>query len=115
MQLDNYLEYLEKTAEAYPNKVKNYLVKQFINNGIATKQMDTDGQLCLDGMETVDISDKSLTEQLMMCIRQSKRAVHYLEKWEFVKDYKYSVLFTCENFDQALKQVKSIKPLDDEC
>lgn len=44
MQLDNYLEYLEKTAEAYPNKVKNYLVKQFLKNGIATKQMDTDGQ-----------------------------------------------------------------------
>lgn len=114
MQLENYLEYLEKTAEAYPNKVKNYLVRQFLKNGIATKQMDTDGQLCFDGMEMIDISDKSLTEQLMMCIRQSKRAVHYLEKWEFVKDYKYSVLFTCENFEETLEQVKSIKPLDDE-
>lgn len=114
MQLKNYLEYLKKTAEAYPNKVKTYLVRQFLKNGIATKQSDTNGQLCFDGMETVDISEKSLTEQLMTCIKQSERAVHYLEKWEFVKDYKYSVLFTCDSFDETLKKVESIKSLENE-
>lgn len=61
MQLNNYLEYLEKTADFYPDKVKRYLIKQFIQNGIATKQIDTSGQLCLDGMECIDISEKSLS------------------------------------------------------
>lgn len=41
MQLNNYLEYLEKTVMAYSDKVKRHLVKQFIQHGIATKQTDT--------------------------------------------------------------------------
>lgn len=111
MLQENYLEYLEKTIELYPDKVKRYLVKQFIQSGIATKEADASGQLCLDGMETIDISEKALTEQLLTCIRQSKRACYFLEKWEFVKDYKYSVIFTCADFAEVLKKVKSISPL----
>ncbi|MFQ8733587.1 MAG: hypothetical protein ACLSAC_25935 [Enterocloster bolteae] len=55
MQLNNYLEYLEKTVMAYSDKVKRHLVKQFIQHGIATKQTDTSGQLYIEGLETVDI------------------------------------------------------------
>jgi len=114
MQLNNYLEYLEKTADFYPDKVKRYLIKQFIQNGIATKQIDTSGQLCLDGMECIDISEKSLSEQLSTCICQSKRARQYLEKWEFLKDYKYSVVFTCDDFTSVLAKIKGISPLKDD-
>lgn len=113
MQLVNYLEYLEKTAESYPDKVKRYLIKQFVQNGIATRQTDTSGQLYLDGMETVDISEKALSEQLLACLHQSKRACHYLEKWEFLKDYKYSVIFTCNDFFDLLKKVKETPILED--
>ena len=97
MQLNNYLEYLEKTVIAYSDKVKRHLVKQFIQHGIATKQTDTSGQLYIEGLETVDISEKTLSEQLVTCIHQSKRAGYALEKWEFLKDYKYSVIFTCDD------------------
>lgn len=113
MHLNNYLEYLERTAEAYPDKVKRYLIKQFIQSGIATKNIDASGQLCLDGLESIDISEKDLSEQLLACIRQSKRACYFLEKWEFLKDYKYSVIFTCTNFVSVLKKVKEIAPLED--
>ena len=103
MQLNNYLEYLEKTVMAYSDKVKRHLVKQFIQHGIATKQTDTSGQLYIEGLETVDISEKTLSEQLVTCIHQSKRAGYALEKWEFLKDYKYSVIFTCNDFSSSLK------------
>lgn len=113
MLQENYLEYLEKTIELYPDKLKRYLVKRFIQKGIATKEVDTSGQLCLDGMDMVDISEKALTEQLVTCIRQSKRACFFIEKWEFIKDYKYSVLFTCDDFAKILERVKKISPLNE--
>ena len=113
MLQENYLEYLEKTIELYPDKLKRYLVKRFIQKGIATKEVDTSGQLCLDGMDMVDISEKALTEQLVPCIRQSKRACFFIEKWEFIKDYKYSVLFTCDDFAKILERVKKISPLNE--
>ena len=112
MQLNNYLEYLEKTVMAYSDKVKRHLVKQFIQHGIATKQTDTSGQLYIEGLETVDISEKTLSEQLVTCIHQSKRAGYALEKWEFLKDYKYSVIFTCDDFSSTLKKAQEIIPLE---
>lgn len=112
MQLNNYLEYLEKTVMAYSDKVKRHLVKQFIQHGIATKQTDTSGQLYIEGLETVDISEKTLSEQLVTCIHQSKRTGYALEKWEFLKDYKYSVIFTCNDFSSTLKKAKEIIPLE---
>ena len=115
MLQENYLEYLEKTVELYPDKVKRYLVKQFIQNSIATKESDTSGQLCLDGTEVIDISEKALTDQLVTCIRQSKRACYFFEKWEFVKDYKYSVIFTCDDFAKVLGKVSSMSPLKECC
>lgn len=114
MQKENYLEYLEETTKAYPIKIKKYLVQQFLKNGVATKRT-VDGQLCLAGIETVNISNKSLTEQLVACIKQSERAVWYLERWEFIKDYKYSVLFTCKDFEAMWSKIRDIKPLESEC
>ena len=113
MQLDNYLEYLEKTVLDYSDKVKRHLVKQFIKNGIATKKDKVSGQLYLDGMETVDISEKTLSEQLLACIRQSNDAVYTLERWEFLKDYKYSVIFTCDQFSSVLAKVKEKNTIND--
>lgn len=112
MLKENYLEYLEKTVQLYPDKVKRYLVKQFIQKGIATMNAESSGQLCLDGTEVIDISEKALTDQLSACIHQSKSAVLFLEKWEFVKDYKYSVIFTCDDFANILDKVENISPLD---
>ncbi|WP_242955810.1 hypothetical protein [Lachnoclostridium sp. An181] len=113
MQEKNYLEYLKKTVIAYPDKVKRHLIKKFIEEGIATKQVDTSGQLYLDGMEIVDISEKVLSDQFLACFNQSQRARQYLEKWEFLKDYKYSVIFTCNDFSAVLKKVKEISPSKD--
>lgn len=115
MQLENYLLYLEKTAEASPDKVKRHLVKGFLDAGIATKNDAVSGQLHLEGFESVDISEKNLTDQLISCIHQNPKARLLYERWEFEKDYKYSVLFTCSDFDALLKKVLVILPLEDTC
>ena len=114
MQQENYILYLEKTIEANPNKVKKHLVKKFLENGIATKNENTSGQLTLDGMG-IDISNKNLTDQALSCIRQSEKARLLYEKWEFIKDYKYSVLYTCNTFDTLLETVSQISPLNKDC
>ncbi len=113
MQLNNYLEYLNKTVMAYPEKVKNFLVKELIKKGIATKERDISGQLYIEGMEVIDISEKTASERLNICIKQSKKACNFLETWEFIKDYKYSVIFTCDNFSDVLNKAEKIKPLSD--
>lgn len=114
MQLENYLLYLEKTAESNPDKVKRFLVKNFLEKGIATKNEDNSGQLTLDGIG-IDISGKNLTDQLLSCMHQSEKARLLYEKWEFTKDYKYSVLYTCDTFVDLLKMVSEIAPLNDIC
>ena len=112
MQQENYMLYLEKTVEANPDKVKKHLVKKFLENGIATKNKDTSGQLTLDGIG-IDISNKNLTDQVLSCMQQSKKACLLYKKWEFVKDYKYSVLYTCDTFDNLLETVSQLSPLDE--
>lgn len=114
MQLENYLLYLEKTAESNPDKVKKHLVKKFLETGIATKNEDYSGQLTLDGIG-IDISGKNLTDQLLSCMRQSQKTHFLYEEWEFIKDYKYSVLYTCDTFDNLLKMVSEISPLYNTC
>lgn len=115
MQIDNYLLYLEKTAEASSDKVKRYLIRKFLENQIATKNEEVLGQLHLDGIERVDISGKNLTEQLISCIRAVDKARLLYERWEFEKDYKYSVIFTCDDFKALFQKVKEISPLDGIC
>ena len=113
MQLENYLNFLQQTAESYSNKVKEYLIRQFIDMKIATRKAGESSQLQLSKKEILDISNRPLTEQFSKCIQESEEARKFLEKWEFIKDYKYSVLFTCNDFDTALKKIKGIQPIND--
>lgn len=112
MLQDNYNLYLEKTVASCPDKVKRHLIKQFLEFGIATKNESDSGQLYLPGLHVVDITDKNLTEQVVSCIQSSEKARLIYEKWEFIKDYKYSVIFTCDNFLEFKEKVLKIQPLD---
>lgn len=65
--------------------------------------------------KSIEISGNDLTEQVISCVLKSKRARLFYEKWEFIKSYKYSVLYTCDEFNDVLKKVSEIKPLEEEC
>lgn len=112
MQEENYLVYLKKTIMDNPDKIKKFLVKKFIEKGIAIKSKDSSDQLIIDNIG-INISGKDLTEQLLSCIQNSKDARLFYEKWEFIKDYKYSVLYSCDKFQHILEEILKIEPLKD--
>lgn len=108
MQVDNYLLYLENSAKENSEKAKRHLIKQFVGEGIVI--LDNPTQLHISD-DIPDLSTIKLTEQFEYCIHNIKKAQLYYEKWEFIKDYKYSVLFTCDEFDAILEKVSSITQL----
>lgn len=114
MQLENYKLYLLKTVNSCPDKVKRFLVKRFLEEGIATNESDSN-QLVLEGLGCLNISGKSLSDKLLICLQKSDKAIRIYEKWEFEKDYKYSVIFTCDVFDELIKKIYSIEVLKDSC
>ena len=53
-----------------------------------------------------------LNSAILYCLEHKEEAIKIVEKWEFVKDYKYSVLFTSEEFDSVVEQIRKIKVLE---
>ncbi len=112
MQFDNYLIYLDKTMKENSQKINSYLIKLFLKENVIEKK--TSGKLFLKDKQ-VDISQYDTASQISYCMKHSKEACQIYEKWEFEKDYKYSVLFECDNFDDLLERVKSVTVLGDKC
>ena len=112
MLIEDYILYLEKTVEEQPDKVKKHLIKKFVDANIAQKEHSQ--QLSLSGMEPINLSDKKLVEQVTECINKSREAQLIYERWEFEKDYKYSVLFTTENFTRVIETISEIPMLNNE-
>ena len=110
MKLENYNIYLEKTADSYSKKVKKYLVKTFLSQGIVSNKGDISGQLEIGGGECIDISGLGLDDQIRLCLRKEE-GKKLFEKWEFEKDYKYSVLFEADNFENLWDDFGKIEPL----
>lgn len=106
MTNENYISYLVGTANGYPSKTQRYLKMLFSTAGIAVP--DDQISIPFDVDTTVNIKDKELSEQIAMCLEQSASARRIFEKWEFEKDYKYSVLFTTPNFDDLQSKTESL-------
>lgn len=106
MDLTDYKKYTISTLRGYPLKYRRYLRSLFVENGVAQEG----NQLSLIDPIAVDISGlDNLDTQLTSCINTNDNSLIVFEKWEFEKDYKYSVLFDAENFlqlyDLIVKQV----------
>ena len=109
MTLENYILYLQGTIETYPSKVKKHLLKLFVEEGIAQAEQ----QIKIDTDSSIDVIDMELEDQLKICVRESKKAVKLFEKWEFLKDYKYSTLFISDCFDEVLIKASAVLNLID--
>lgn len=115
MEKDEYLCYVKETILGYRENIKKYIFDLFIKNGIAKKE-NFIGQLSLESLGITSIpQDMELDEQITYCIEQNECALKLFETWEFKKHYKYSVLFTCNDFSNFLEKVKAIPPLEKEC
>lgn len=101
METIDYRNYAAGTIMNYPLKYRKHLLTLFLEKNIARK----DAQTVIDAPNAVDISDLGLNDQLIKCIENNLASFAILEKWEFCKDYKYSVLFSTENFGELLSSV----------
>lgn len=106
MTHENYILYLKGTIDTYPSKTKKYINKLFTDADIAQNT----SQLSLGNVSesSIDVKDLELTEKIKTCLAQNEKAIKLFEEWEFTKDYKYSVVFTCEKFQQLLNNAQSL-------
>lgn len=112
MERNNYIQFVKSTIGGYSNKINKYLYKDFINKGFINK----DGALKFDLEDSspVDVSMYSaVSEKVQACVEKNIKALREFEKWEFIKDFKYSVVYLCENFDDAVKKIKNIIDYND--
>lgn len=103
MTYDNYLLHVLGTVDSYPIKTKKHLLKLFVDNHL----VQTTSQMSLEtiGEESLDISEMALTDAVKTTLDSKEKAVSIFETWEFEKDYKYSVLFTCESLDDKINEL----------
>ncbi len=111
MQEANYLLYLKQTALSANKKTKRHLIQLFIDKGIAYKGE----QIPLTGEQSIDISNLEIEEQYNKCIESSEQARHCFERWEFEQDYKYSVVFKCNELTSLIEQTEKLPIAKDTC
>lgn len=105
MNINDYKKYTIFTINNYPLKYRHYLRSLFLDNGIAQES----GQISLTNPESIDISAFSnIDEQLKTCIEANDKSLAVFERWEYTKDYKYSALFSTDDFSRLCCEVEKI-------
>ena len=111
MLKENYLLHIDGTIKAYSTKIQKHIIDIFFKEGIAK---DINGQIPLDlGGDIVDVSNKTLDQQIISCLHESNQALSLFENWEFIKDYKYSAIFETSNFDDFIKKLEDIPTISE--
>ena len=103
MEQIDYKKYTISTVENYPYKYRKHIKALFVEAGIAQES----SQVSLIEPEAIDIADLDLNQQLAKCFERDDRCLSIVEKWEYTKDYKYSVLFMSDDFDGLVSSVTS--------
>lgn len=96
--MDNFAEVLEYTLKSLnecTNQTLHKIVNIFIEDGIATKKDEENNDKIYIGSMTSKLG-------LSLCLKEQNSAIKSIEKWEFDKNYKYSMLFDVKNFDEKL-------------
>lgn len=106
MTEENYISYIVGTAKEYPMKIKRHLKKLLVASGVVLPEYQM--RLSTEADTAIDVTDKELTDQVCMCLQNNVYAQHLFEKWEYEKDYKYSVLFGTEYFDEWMAKTDSL-------
>ena len=91
----NILDYTLKSVEGLTMQAVHSLMDLLIQDGIITKkEKEKEKKLYIGKM-----TDRQGLEH---CLRQVNKAVKSIEKWEFEKNYRYSMLFQVNNFDESV-------------
>lgn len=114
METNTYVDYIKGTVDAYPIKLKKHLIHIFIENEVVIKDKRKVMQISLDGVGLKNVADFSLNDQVLECLDGNKNAIKLFENWEFVKDYKYSIMLETDDFDMLINKVEAIKQMNEQ-
>lgn len=107
MDSASYILYLQKTIETFPVRIKKHLCQLLINKGIAQNSDQTSMENLIE--ESIDVRDLDLTGKIAASIQENNNARRLYEEFEYNRDYKYSVIFECNNFQELLAWGESLK------
>lgn len=114
METNIYINYIKGTVDAYPIKLKKHLTHIFIDNEIVIKDKSKIMQISLDEIGLKNVANLSLSEQVLECLNGNKQAINLFEKWEFVKDYKYSIMLETNDFNALISKIKATKQMQEQ-
>ena len=104
MELERYNEYFLPYIELYNKKVVKHLENQIIDMGLASKKSDTTDTISI---EKIKANHKN---SIVGCVKEiGIKAIKLIEKWEFEKNYEYSVLYKANNLnsDELLEKLQN--------
>ena len=105
MKKGTYLNYIEYTLDTYNKANKKALLKIFEEKNIAKKK---ECQINMFDDQLVSIDYSSIDESILECLKKSGKAIEEYEIFQFTRAYKYSVLFSVEDFKKLMESVKKI-------
>lgn len=105
MKKQSYINYIKYTLTTYNKSNKKSLLKVFEDNGIARKK---DSQINLLDNELVQIDYSNIDDSIFECIDKSDKAIEEYDKFQFTRNYKYSVICTVNKFEELLENISSI-------
>lgn len=90
---DGLLNYtLETILNTYNIQTANKVIDRIVDNGIATKrEKNKEGKIYIGDI-------KEPTERLKYCLTENTDLIKAIQKWEFDKNYKYSILYEVKEF-----------------
>lgn len=91
MTIEEVYEYTYSTAEVYSNAVKAKIASSMLVDGVTTKKKAEAGN-------KIYVGDRGDENTLIYCLKHNlEQITKYIELWEFIKNYKYSILFELPN------------------
>ncbi len=113
MEYNNYLKYIKSTVDEYPMKLKSHLVRMFEENAIIIRDQNKIMQVSFDNLEVKNVAGLDIKAQIATCLESGKKAISLFEEWEFLKDYRYSVLFDINDFDSCIDNIRQTKSVNE--
>lgn len=112
MDFEIYKQYVFGTLESYSQKENTHFKRDFLKTGIAyirkngkDPQISTSMSYADHPDSGIDISEMGLIDSVKYVIEHSKNALKLFELWEFIKDFKYSILFETEDFESLYQNI----------
>ncbi len=106
MDRSEYIKYIRYTVGEYNSAKKNKLFSLLKNEGIITTEENN--QTSFLNQDSIKVDKLDIYESILKAVNRSDKAIEVYEKLQFSEHYKYSAIFTSNNFEQITNVVEHI-------